>query len=57
MKPKRHPMESALLSSRIPSISKITIAPLYLNAENWWLNMPEISVDPAPIYSTPWISG
>jgi hypothetical protein len=48
MKPKRHPMESALLSSRIP---------MYLNAENWWLNMPEISVDPAPIYSTSWISG
>jgi hypothetical protein len=36
---------------------RITATPLYFKAENWRLDMPGISVYPASIYSTPWISG
>ena len=38
-------------------IRRITATPLYYKAENWRLDMPEISLYPASIYSTPWISG
>jgi hypothetical protein len=38
-------------------IRRITTTPLYFKAENWRLDMPGISVYPASIYSTPWISG
>jgi hypothetical protein len=39
------------------SKNKTTATPLYFNAEIWRLDMPEISVYPVTIYSTPWISG
>jgi len=39
------------------SIRRITATPLYFKAENWRLDMPEISVYLALIYLTHWISG
>jgi len=38
-------------------IRRITATRLYFKAENWRLDMSEISVYPALIYLTPWISG
>jgi hypothetical protein len=38
-------------------MGRVTATLLYFKAENWRLNMPEISVYPALIYLTPWISG
>jgi hypothetical protein len=48
---------AALATRRTESIRRITATPLYLKAENWRLDMPGISVYPALIYLTPWISG
>jgi hypothetical protein len=43
----------------VPSLDprRITTTPLYIKVENWRLDMPEIFVYRASIYSTPWISG
>jgi len=44
-------------SDSILGIRRIIATPLYFNAENWRLDMPEISIYPALIYLSPWISG